>query len=47
MLLQRENKSWYRVSLGVYADKVIAKKELNRILRTTSIQTGSVEEILK
>ena len=47
MLLQRENKSWYRVSLGVYADKVVAKKELNRILRTTSIQTGSVEEILK
>lgn len=46
MSFSREGKSWYRVSSGVYSDKVLATNEINRILRTTSVQEATVQEIL-
>ena len=42
-----EDKTWYRISMGVYASKDSAERERNRILKTTSIKEASVQEILK
>ena len=46
MSFNREGKSWYRVSSGVYSDKALATNEINRILRTTSVRKAMVQEIL-
>ena len=41
------DQTWHRVSSGVYAERSLAESERNRILKTTSIQEASVQEILK
>ena len=39
------NQTWYRVSSGVYPDKAFANNELQHILKTTSVEEASVQEI--
>ena len=39
------NQIHYKVSSGVYSDKTLANNELQRILKTTSIEEASVQEI--
>ena len=46
MSFSKENKSWYRVSSGVYSDKTLATNDINHILKITSFQEAAVKEIL-
>ncbi len=39
------DQTWYRVSSGVYSDKTLANNELQRILKTTSVEDASIKEI--
>ena len=39
------DQTWYRVSSGVYLDEALANNDLQRILKTTSIEEASVKEI--
>lgn len=44
---QGDHQAWYRVSSGVYADKVLAQEELSRLLKTNAVPKASVQAILE
>ena len=43
--INNNDQVFYRVSSGIYSDKILANNELQRILKTTSVKEASIKEI--